>query len=118
MNFGEFFRERRLELGFTLREFCEKHNLDPGNISKLERGKLAPPKESKLKEYAKYLSLKKGSERYKDFFDLAAISSEKLPPEFTEKEIASRLPVFFRTVRGKKLSKQRINKLIKILKDV
>ncbi len=41
--FGEFFKAKRQALGLTLREFCLKHKLDPGNISRLERGLLAPP---------------------------------------------------------------------------
>ena len=57
-SFGEFFREKRIALGLTLREFCEMYELDPGNISRLERGKSPPPKDSILKEYAKYLKLK------------------------------------------------------------
>lgn len=115
--FGEFFKERRITLGLTLREFCEKHDLDPGNISKLERGKMSPPKEAKLKEYAKCLRLKKESEEWYEFLELAAIASNKLPPEFTDAEVAEKLPIFFRTVRGQKLSKEKLDKLIKIIKE-
>ena len=41
--FGEFFKVKRQALGLTLREFCLKHKLDPGNLSRMERGLLAPP---------------------------------------------------------------------------
>lgn len=124
LTFGEFFKKRRINLGLSLREFCEKNDLDPGNISKLERGKLPPPKEAKLKEYAKYLKLKKENEKWHEFFELAAIASKKLPPEFSKTEVVEKLPIFFRTVRGlfffegKKLSKEKLEKLIEIIKEM
>jgi hypothetical protein len=30
--FGTYFKERRIKLGLTLRQFCEKHSMDPGNL--------------------------------------------------------------------------------------
>lgn len=45
--FGDFFKEKRIQKGFTLRGFCKAHGLDPGNISKLERGMLPPPSRKK-----------------------------------------------------------------------
>ena len=63
--FSEFFKEKRMALGLTLRQFCQKNGLDPGNISKLERGVLAAPHaEEKLGEYAKILKLKKRTEKW------------------------------------------------------
>ena len=35
--FGEFFKQKRIVLGMTLRQFCAENGLDPGNISKIER---------------------------------------------------------------------------------
>ena len=35
--FGNFFKEKRIEKGHTLREFCKIYHLDAGNISKMER---------------------------------------------------------------------------------
>ena len=59
-NFGEFFKQKRISLGKTLRQFYQEHDLDPGNTSKMERGILpAPAAEEKLKEYAKYLNIKR-----------------------------------------------------------
>src|SRR3989304_556150 len=53
LTFGEFFKQKRTGLKKTLRQFCAENNLDPGNISKLERGLMAPPQGSdKLEEYA------------------------------------------------------------------
>jgi len=115
--FGGLFKEKRMELDMTLRQFCEKHKLDPGNISKLERGILSPPKEKILNKYAKCLELKEGTDDWYDFFDLACVETGRIPNDITEKEVAHRLPLLFRTIRGKKISKEKFNKLIKIIKE-
>lgn len=116
--FGEFFKNKRIQLKLTLRKFCSKYNLDPGNISKLERGLLPPPQSSKkLKEYAKYLKLKEGTDDWYQFFDLAAAESGKLPKELMEEEIIDRLPLLFRTLRGKKISKDKLNELIRKIEE-
>ena len=114
--FGEFFKNKRIALGITLREFCQKHNLDPGNISKLERGRLTPPKESKLKEYAQYLGIDEGSDEWYEFFDLAIAESGRIPKELMEKDLVEKLPILFRTARGKKPTKAELDEFVKFLK--
>jgi transcriptional regulator with XRE-family HTH domain len=112
--FGEYFKAKRIEKGFTLREFCKKYRLDPGNISKLERGLLSPPaSREKLEEYATFLGLKKGSDEWLEFFDRAAASRGELPKDFLDDdEVLKALPVIFRTIRGKKVSGEMLNELI------
>ncbi len=57
--FGEFFKQKRLALGLTLREFCRKNRFDWGNVSRLERGVSAPPKNSDVLEgYARALQIR------------------------------------------------------------
>lgn len=115
--FGTFFKERRIALGLTLRKFCEKHSIDPGNLSKIERGVLPPPKDEILKKYAHYLELKDGTDEWYEFFDLAAAESGRLPKELRDKEIVARMPFLFRTIRGKKITKEKLDKLIKLIKE-
>ena len=116
--FGEFFKEKRIALGLTLRQFCEQHHIDAGNMSKIERGILPPPKSDELlKKYAALLNLKEGTDDWYLFFDSAAADSGRLPKELMEKDILARMPVFFRTIRGKKLSKDKLDKLIKLIKE-
>ncbi|MFH0827133.1 MAG: helix-turn-helix transcriptional regulator [Candidatus Omnitrophota bacterium] len=117
MTFADFFHRKRIGLGLTLREFCARYRLDPGNLSKLESGRLNPPKEEKLKEYARYLRLKKRSPEWNTFFDLAALSSGKLPIRMTDKRVAAKLPLLFRTIEGKKLSPDKMDKLIQLIKE-
>ena len=69
LTFGEFFKEKRIALKKTLRQFCAENKLDPGNISRLERGLMPPPQGSdKLVEYARYLQIKKGSDDWYQIF--------------------------------------------------
>jgi transcriptional regulator with XRE-family HTH domain len=116
--FGGFFKEKRMLLGLTLRQFCEKHKLDAGNLSRIERGvSRAPKSEDLLIKYAKFLHLKERSDDWYLFFDLAAAEAGRLPRELMEKDIIARMPVLFRTLRGKKLSKDKLDKLIKLIKE-
>lgn len=112
--FGEFFKAKRQDLGLTLREFCLKHKLDPGNLSRLERGKLRPPQDrDRLEEYAKYLGLKSGSDDWYTFFDLAAAAKGRIPEELLEdKEVVAKLPLVFRTLRGKRLTNKQLDDLV------
>lgn len=99
----------------TLREFCRTHELDPGNISKLERGRLqAPQREERLLEYASYLRL--NSQEWEVFRDLAAISAGKIPKDLTDKEVAKLLPVLFRVARGKEITEEGLRRLAGMIK--
>ena len=116
--FGAFFKTKRTEQGATLRQFAGSHDLDPGNLSKMERGLLPPPQNTeKLEEYAKYLGIKKGSDDWYEFFDLAAAETGRIPDEIlSDEEVMSHLPLLFRTFRGQKVSAEKLDKLIKKIK--
>jgi len=113
--FGEFFKAKRQALSLTLREFCLKHKLDPGNLSRMERGLLAPPQDREvLEKYAKALELKSGGDDWYTFFDLAAAAKGRLPDELlADKEIVAKLPLVFRALRGKRLTERQLNELVK-----
>ena len=116
--FGEYFKKKRIETGKTLRQFCKENDLDPGNISKLERGIFPPPQtEDKLEHYARCLKIKKGSDDWYEFFDLAHASAGRIPEEIlSDEEALSKLPLVFRTLRGQKLTKEQLNKLANEIK--
>lgn len=117
-SFGEFFKQKRIALRRTLRQFCQANKLDPGNISKLERGLLPPPRDrSKLEEYAKFLRIKKGSDDWYKFFDLARIELGRIPEEFLKDEaVVASLPILFRTLRGQKISEKKLEKLVELIR--
>jgi transcriptional regulator with XRE-family HTH domain len=117
--FGEYFATlRRERTDLSLREFCDLHGYDPGNLSKLERGKLAPPKaHEKLEEYAQALGLAEGSSEWVAFFDLAAASRGELPADVMEdQEIVDQLPVLFRTLRGEQVPEEQLKRLLDIIR--
>jgi transcriptional regulator with XRE-family HTH domain len=116
--FGEFFKARRQALGLTLREFCLKHKFDPGNLSRMERGQLAPPQHREvLERYTKALDLTSGSDDWYTFLDLAAAAKGRLPDELLEdEEVVAKLPLVFKTLRSKPLTERRLSELVKAIR--
>lgn len=119
MTFGEYFHSFRIKQGITLRKFCEKIEEDPGNISRLEREKLRAPKsKDKLKFYAEALGLSEGTTDYDKFFELASISNRTYGiDEVQNDKILERLPVFLRTIDNKGLDENKLDDLIKLIKE-
>lgn len=116
-NFGEFFRSKRIILGLTLRTFCERFGYDPGNISRLERNILSPTIDrQKLEGYATALKIPRDGEEWVTFFDLAHIAKGQIPGDIQNNQSVARfLPAFYRSVRGERLTKEKIKKLIDLL---
>ena len=117
--FGKKFKQLRQRTGKTLRQFCLEHNLDPGNYSKLERGKNLPPKSrEKLEKLASFLNLQEGSDEWYDFFDDAAACNGTIPKYIMDdKELATKLPLVFRTIRGERVDPEKLEKLAEIIRQ-
>jgi transcriptional regulator with XRE-family HTH domain len=116
--FGELLRKKREENRIGLREICRKVKFDPSNWSKIERGKLSPPSDQEtLSLWALALGIKRGSDEYHSFIDLALIAQNIIPQVLTEEEMLKLLPAFFRTARNEKPTKQEIDHLIKLIKE-
>ncbi|KKS88673.1 MAG: Helix-turn-helix domain protein [Microgenomates group bacterium GW2011_GWC1_43_11] len=116
-NFGDFFRSKRISLGLTLRIFCERFGYDPGNISRLERNILPPTlDDEKLSGYAVALQIKRDSQEWVLFHDLAYTAKNSIPKDLRS-DNQNFLPAFFRTVRNKKMDKQKLQELIKFLNN-
>lgn len=116
--FGELFKELRQKQGYTLREYCRTFEKDPGNISRIERGLLAPPaKEKELESLARSVGLKEHTEEWDDFFRVASISAGKIPKDImSDEDVLRRLPVFLRTITGEKIDKEKMMALIEVIK--
>ena len=112
--FGDIFRRLRIASGQTLRSFCLLHELDPGNMSKLERGRLAPPEsQDTLQSYALWLGLKEGANDWEAFFDCASAERGRVPEDLLkDEELVDKLPVLFRTIRGIKANGESLDELI------
>jgi transcriptional regulator with XRE-family HTH domain len=113
-DFGEFIRVRRAALRLSLRSFAEKADLDAGNASRVERGRVAPPENPEiLHRIASALDLRRGSTEYQQLMDLAAAAKGRIPQDLlSDEEVAARLPILFRTLRSKPLSGDQLEKLI------
>ena len=118
-SFGEFFRQKRISAEFTLRSFCERFGLDPAYISRIETEILTPPQDKdKLAALAKALGIKEGSTDWVDFFDLAYIAKGKLPADIlADKKSMRYLPLLFRTARGQRLSKKKLQELVNLINN-
>jgi transcriptional regulator with XRE-family HTH domain len=118
--FGEYFKKRRLKIGKTLRQFCLDNGLDPGNISKIERGILPPPQSrGKLSHYAKCLGIVEGSDEWLEFFDIARTDAGRIPEDLlSDKEIVAKLPLVFRTIKGQKLTGDQLEKFARALEKL
>lgn len=116
--FGELFKRHRINRRQTLREFCLKHGYDPGNISRLERGRMAPPKSTdKLEEYARALGLEPETDQFCEFVDLGLTCAGQIVPDvLTDEELVPKLPLLLRTVSGKKLSGKQLEEFIEKLR--
>ena len=117
--FGEVFRQKRIALGFTLRSFCERYSYDPGNISRLERNILSPSiDKEKLAGYATALKIPRDSEEWTIFFDLAHAAKGRVPEDILSSRQAPRfLPLLFRTARGQRLSKKKLQELVNVINN-
>lgn len=116
--FGKFIKERRIERGITLREFCKLIGMDASNWSKIERGQLAPPKsDEKLEKIAKILGIPVGSDLWITMKDSAEIDKGNIPSDIrSDKELLAYLPMFFRTIRSEKPSVEDLDNLIEMIR--
>ncbi len=112
--FGAFLKKSRLNTGLSLREFCLKNELDPGNYSRLERGLYPPPQSDELLgRYAASLGFPEGSDKWLELFDLAAAERGKIPEDLMKDDaVVDKLPVLFRTIRAKQVSGEGLDNLV------
>jgi len=113
--FGEFVRQRRENIRLPLRKAAAEAGIDPGNLSRYERGVLpAPQDQSVLSRLAAALRLEKGSEQYRALLDLAAVSAGRIPPDLAaDPELIGRLPLLFRVARKGKITRETLIALAK-----
>jgi hypothetical protein len=85
----------------------------------MERNILSPSVDTeKLAGYATALKISRDSEEWTTFFDLAHAAKGKIPEDLLKSpHILSILPAFYRTARGGKLNKEKIEQLIKLINN-
>jgi transcriptional regulator with XRE-family HTH domain len=111
--FGEFFKEKRVATGNTLRQFCAKHGLDAGKISKIERGILTLPESGEeLAHYSRCLDIVEDTDEWVEFLDTAGTDVREVREEIlTSGENTAQLPLIFETLRGQKLTAEQLERL-------
>lgn len=118
MRFGEYVKALRTENKQSLRSFCLEHNFDPGNHSKIERSLHTPKGNKQLKKLAYALGLKENSDKWIEFFNLSSIENGQIPEYImSDKEVLKKLPVLFRTIKGEKISPEKLESLINKIKE-
>ena len=98
--FSQFARGRRLSLHLTLNEVAIKAGVDPGNLSRWERGIMPVSLATgTLKRLAEALKIHSTRE-FQLFVDLAHISHGRIPPDLMQdNQILESLPYHFEAAR-------------------
>jgi transcriptional regulator with XRE-family HTH domain len=119
MTFGERVRGRREELRLGLRAFALRVGIDPGNLSKIERGRLsAPQSEDLLDRICRALEWEPDSEEASSLKDLAFAETGQIPDEVLADEVVmSKMPLLLRTVQNKQLEEEELDRLIELIRD-
>ncbi|MEQ9400140.1 MAG: helix-turn-helix transcriptional regulator [Longimicrobiales bacterium] len=117
--FGESVRERRKELRLGLREFAQRAELDPGNLSKIERGRLNPPQDiNVLDRICLALEWDLGGEPATKLHDLAAVEAGNIPPDLLDDgEVLAKIPLLLRTVKNQRLDADEMDRLIDLIRQ-
>lgn len=117
MKFGDYAKDLRIAAGQTLRSFCRDAAIDPSNWSKIERGVLPPPDDADfLKRIAAVLALS-GDQRT-ELSDMAAIARGQIPVDLKDDDLLSKMPAFFRAIRGQEYTPEDFERLLKGVKKL
>lgn len=115
-HFGSRVRELRLQKRLSLRQFCVESKQDPSNWSKIERGMIPPPTE--LAAVFQALGLTEADDTWHELSNAAFLEKGMIPKHVLDnEELMTALPVFFRTARGEKPSREELERLIEVIRN-
>jgi transcriptional regulator with XRE-family HTH domain len=117
--FGTLFGElRRRNTGMSLRKFCETHNIDASNLSKIERGKLAPPPGETLLEYIRAVNVEEFTEEWYALTNAAAVARREVPRYVKNEDVLHLMPLLFREVHDDagNVSEERLRAILEFLR--
>jgi transcriptional regulator with XRE-family HTH domain len=117
--FGDMLRNRRQELRLGLRDAAERAEIDPGNLSKLERGGLKPPQDERaLNRLARALEYDLDGPEAERLRDTAYGENGLVPPDILERDaMARRLPLLLRSINNKQLDEEQLERLIEKIRQ-
>lgn len=115
--FGEFVREKRLALGFSMRAFARQVGLQPSNFCNMENGVLPPPAAEGVDRIASALRLEPATPEYLKLLDLAAEARQEAPADIVKMVRSNELiPALLRTVESERVSEERLLGIIEDLR--
>jgi transcriptional regulator with XRE-family HTH domain len=120
LNFGQLLKKIRIEeANIGLRSFAELVELQPSNLSNMERGKIpAPANKETLDRICDALGLSSADPRKAALFDLAVKDSKRIPADIaTAIKENKGVPVLVRTVANKQLSDEKLRELTKYIEE-
>lgn len=115
--FGEYLRKLRIDRDMSLRKFSTLAKIDPGNLSRIERGRLRPPGNKKVEEICDILGLEPSTDEWRNLVDYAYLGRKEIPKELlSDEELLTKLPILFRKVTGAKLTDGELDSLIEAIR--
>lgn len=116
--FGQLVARRRAELRLTLRECALRADIDAGDLSKMERGKLAPPQGAVVVERLVAALELTGTEAGRTMLDRAALENGRLPGDLASNPaLVSALPLLLRTFDNRQLDDERLQRLLEKIRE-
>lgn len=116
--FGELIRRRRVQLRLRLRDVALRAEMDPGNLSKLERGRLRPPQDrGALDRICLALQWHPAGSDAEKARDLAAVENGRIPNDLLEDdEVMAKLPLLLRIIHSRELDPDELERLIDLIR--
>ncbi len=116
--FGQFLKRKRLATDLSLRQFARKIAMQPSNYCNIESDSLPPPPPEGLARIAAALGLRKGTEEFAAFHDLAARGRDEIPAD-VERIVRQNdlIPAMLRTVEYEKITKEQLRGIIQDLRS-
>ncbi len=114
--FGELVTARRAELRLTLRDCAIRSGMTPGNLSKIERGLLAPPQNGVLSRLIEALELKGDNERQR-LLDVATVQRGRIPAHADQHaDVAASMPLLRRILNVRQLDETAVARLLEMIR--
>ena len=116
--FGSIIRDRRAELRLSLRDCALQANMDFGNLSKIERGRMAPPQDSEVINRLISVLGFDGTDHAGALRDAAALENGRIPAAvLADEAVMAALPIFLRTAQNRQLDEATVEKLIDMIRN-
>lgn len=107
--FGQVLRERRVEMGYSLRKFAQLVGVSPTYLSQVEQSNVAPPTADRVKRMAEILG-----ENVDEWTSLAGRLTEDLPGIIQSRPES--IPELLRTTKG--MSQKQLRALLERAKEI